>query len=109
MHDTQTHTHTQAHTHARTHTGTHTLPRRPYLCLSAVSLGVSLEALGVDADGGAGPDPSPAAAQPEHQAGAVGEHNPQSLRVEVKGQDSISTSISFNLPKLYLSDGICLN
>lgn len=45
-----------------------------YLCLSVVSLRVSLEALCIDADGG--PRPSTAPTHPKHQAGSIREDDP---------------------------------
>lgn len=54
------------------HTNRITLPL--YLRLSVVSLGVSLEGLGIYADGG--PHPSAAPAHPKHKTGRVGEDDP---------------------------------
>lgn len=51
-----------------------TLKPSLYLCLSAVSLRVSLKSLSINADGGSHPSAAPA--HPKYQAGCVSEDDP---------------------------------
>ena len=58
----------------------HTITLPLYLCLPVMSLRVSLEALGINADGGTHPSAAPA--HPKHQAGRVSKDDSQTLKTD---------------------------